>query len=68
MNNFTRTKALVEKSVNDYKTKFEEKGMVFDNAAELLFRAGIVHGISIAGVMLTEMDNLIDIVMGEETE
>lgn len=68
MSNFTRTKELVEKTINDYRIKFEEKGMVFDNAAEFLFRAGIVHGMSIAGVMLTEMDNLSDIVMGEENE
>lgn len=68
MSNFTRTKELVEKTINDYRIKFEEKGMVFDNAAEFLFRAGIVHGMSIAGVMLTEMDNLDDIVMGKENE
>lgn len=68
MSNFTRTKELVEKTINDYRIKFEEKGMIFDNAAEFLFRAGIVHGMSIAGVMLTEMDNLDDIVMGKENE
>ena len=64
MNNFTTTKKMVEKSVNDYKEKFNERGMVFDEETEIIFRAGIVHGMSIAGVMLTEMDNVADIVMG----
>ena len=68
MNNFTTTKKMVEKSVNDYKEKFNERGMVFDRETELIFRTGIVHGMSIAGVMLTEMDNLIDIVLGKENE
>ena len=68
MNNFTTTKKLVEKSVNDYKEKFNERGMVFDEKTELIFRTGIIHGMSIAGVMLTEMDNLIDIVLGKENE
>ena len=68
MNNFTTTKKMVEKSVNDYKEKFNERGMVFDEETEIIFRAGIVHGMSIAGVMLTEMDNLIDIVLGKENE
>lgn len=68
MNNFIRTKEMIEKTVSDYKRKFEENGMVFDNTTEMIFRAGIVHGMSLAGIMLTEMDNLVDIVMGEESE
>lgn len=68
MNNFTHTKEMVEKIISDYKRKFEENGMVFDRERENIFRAGIVHGMSIAGVMLTEMDNLIDIVLGKENE
>lgn len=68
MNDFTHTKEMIEKTINDYKIKFEENGMVFDNTAEILFRSGIVHGMSLAGIMLTEMDNLVDIVLGEEKE
>lgn len=68
MNNFTNTKEMVEKTINDYKTKFEENGMVFDKEREFIFRAGIVHGMSLAGIMLSEMDNLVDIVMGEEND
>ena len=68
MNNFTHTKEMVEKTVGDYKIKFEENGMVFDREREYILRTGIVHGMSIAGVMLTEMDNLIDIVLGKKNE
>lgn len=65
MNNFTNTKKMVEKTVNDYKTKFEEEGMVFDNTVEMIFRAGIVHGMGLVGIMLSEMD-VMNIVLNEE--
>lgn len=65
MNNFTRTKEMVEKTISAYKRTCEENGMVFDEETEFIFRAGIVHGMGIAGIMLTEMDNVADIVMGE---
>ena len=56
MSNEEFIKVESDKRIEEFKNKYKERGMVFDELQETMMRIGIAHGITIAGLALVNTD------------